>query len=38
MLRAHMSYWTSVPFANFLLRQLIPKPELERTDTNVAAS
>lgn len=38
MLRAHMSYWTSVPFANFLLRQLIPKPELERTDTDVAAS
>lgn len=25
MFQAHMCYWSSVPFANFLLRQLVPR-------------
>lgn len=25
MLQAHMCYWTSVPMANFLLKQLVPR-------------
>ena len=25
MFQAHMCYWNSVPFANFLLRQLVPR-------------
>ncbi|WFD35090.1 hypothetical protein MCUN1_001939 [Malassezia cuniculi] len=27
MFQAHMCYWTSVPFANFLLKQLVPRED-----------
>lgn len=30
MLGAHMSYWTSITLANFLLRELIPNPQMHR--------
>lgn len=29
MFRAHMSYWTSPGFCNYLLKQLIPGPFTE---------